>query len=56
MRFPGATHLVLMCRSREDGEAVLAATERWMASRKLELKAEKTGIRTFFEGFTFLGV
>ncbi len=28
----------------------------WMASRKLELKASKTGIRNFFEGFTFLGV
>ena len=56
MRFPGATHLVVLCRSREEGEEALAATEAWMASRKLELKAEKTGIRTFFEGFSFLGV
>ena len=51
-----ADDFVLLCRSRSEGEEILSATEAWMTSRKLELKPAKTGIRTFFEGFTFLGV
>ncbi|MCA2972186.1 MAG: CRISPR-associated endonuclease Cas1, partial [Acidobacteriaceae bacterium] len=51
-----ADDFVLLCRSREEAEETLAAVEAWMGERRLSLKAEKTGIRNFFSGFTFLGV
>jgi CRISP-associated protein Cas1 len=51
-----ADDFVLLCRTKESAEQILAAVAAWMESRQLSLKAEKTGIRNFFSGFTFLGV
>ncbi len=51
-----ADDFVMMCRSQEDAEAVLKAMGAWMEEHQLTLKAEKTGHRSFGEGFTFLGV
>jgi CRISPR-associated protein Cas1 len=51
-----ADDFVLLCRTREEAEETLELVGEWMATRRLTLKAEKTGIRNFFAGFTFLGV
>ena len=58
MRFPSATQLVVLCRSREEAEAALAEIAAWVAENGLRLHPDKTHVgdcREQGEGFDFLG-
>src|ERR1700733_9090807 len=58
VRFPPATHLVVMCDTREQAEAALAQLTALLAGLGLEPKAAKTRIVHLAEGnpgFDFLG-
>ena len=58
MRFPRATHLVILSRSREEAEEALEEVKRWTAEAGLTLHPEKTRIvdaRLKKAGFDFLG-
>jgi RNA-directed DNA polymerase len=53
-----ADDFVVLCRSREEAEAVLAVIRRWVAENGLELHADKTHLgdcRQWGQGFEFLG-
>ena len=58
MRFPSATHLVVMCRTRGEAEAALGRLTVLLAELGLQPKAAKTRIVHLTEGgegFDFLG-
>ena len=58
MRFPGATHLVVLCKTKEEAEETLAEIQEWMDQNGLQLSQEKTHIGNCCEvgqGFEFLG-
>ena len=58
MRFPRATHLVILSRSQEEAEEALEEVKRWTAEAGLKLHPEKTRIvdtRQEKAGFDFLG-
>jgi RNA-directed DNA polymerase len=57
VRFPPATHLVVMCRSRAEAERALSTLTAILADLGLEPKAAKTRIVHLVEegeGFEFL--
>lgn len=56
VRFPWATRLVILCRTREEAETALAEVRQWVESHGLTLHPDKTHIvdsRT--QSFSFLG-
>ena len=57
MRFPGATHLVILCRSEAEAWGVRAEEQAWTASAGLRLHPTKTRIVDARQpgGFDFLG-
>ena len=57
MRFPGATHLVILCRSEAEASAALAEVQAWTASAGLTLHPTKPRIvdARLPGGFDFLG-
>ena len=57
-RFPGATRLVVLCRSEADAQAALAQVRAWVEANGLSLHPEKTHLgdcRQKGQGFEFLG-
>ena len=57
MRFPGATHLVILCRSEAEARAALAEVQAWTTSAGLTLHPTKTRIvdARLPGGFDYLG-
>jgi len=57
VRFPGATHLVILCRSEAEARAALAAVTAWVSAAGLTLHPDKTRVvdATQRGGFDFLG-
>ena len=57
MRFPRATHLVILCRDRVEAERALSLVKTWTGEAGLSLHPEKTKIVdvTQRETFAFLG-
>jgi len=55
VRFPWATHPLILCRTREEAEAALQLAGELLSRLKLRLSEEKTVISSFQEGFDFLG-
>ena len=57
MKFPCATHLVILCESREEAERALAEVRQWMEQAGLTLHPTKTRIVNESDrgGFDFLG-
>ena len=55
MRFPRATHLLILCKTREEAEAALEVAAQLLDRLKLRLSPEKTVISSFQEGFDLLG-
>ncbi len=58
VKLPRATHLVVVCASREEAEAALALFGAWTAENGLRLHPDKTHLgdcRESGEGFDFLG-
>ncbi len=56
VRFPRATRLVILCRTREEAEAALSAVRQWVTDYGLTLHPEKTHIVDSREqSFAFLG-
>lgn len=54
-RFPGATRLVVLCKSREQAEAAGQAVQAALAELGLALNEEKSRAVSFEQGFRFLG-
>ena len=50
-----ADDVVIFCRGREQAETILAYVRQVLSGLKLELSEEKTCVRSFAEGFDFLG-
>lgn len=50
-----ADDFVVLCRSEEEAHRAQEAARKALAELGLQLNLEKTGIRTFDEGFTYLG-
>ena len=56
VRFPRATRLVILCRSRDDAQRALEVVQAWTAQAELTLHPDKTHIVDIAEGsFDFLG-
>ena len=56
MRSPCATHLVVLCRTKEEAERVLHYLQEWTSAAGLTLHRTKTRIvEAGSEGFDFLG-
>lgn len=55
MKFPRATHLLILCRTRDEAQAALEVARDLLERLKLRLSPEKTVISSFQEGFDFLG-
>jgi len=56
VRLPGATHLVVLCRTKEEAETVLNYLREWTTAAGLTLHPTKTRIvEATSEGFDFLG-
>jgi len=57
VKFPRATHLVVVCRTAEDAQRALAIVQRWTAAAGLQLHPEKTRLVDVQQpgGFDFLG-
>jgi RNA-directed DNA polymerase len=56
VRLPRATLLVILCRTREEAEAALAAVQQWVETHGLTLHPDKTHIVDSREAsFSFLG-
>ncbi|TEB17426.1 Group II intron, maturase-specific domain [Pelotomaculum sp. FP] len=55
MKFPRATHRLILCRTREEAEAALQVAGELLNRLKLRLSPEKTVISSFQKGFDFLG-
>ena len=55
VRFPGATCLVILCRTEEEAHVALRKAREVLAGLKLELNEEKTQVTSFAKGFDFLG-
>src|SRR6266705_6965374 len=55
VRFPPATHLVVLCHSQEQAERVKARLAEWLAPRGLAFNEDKTKVVHLEEGFDFLG-
>ena len=58
MKFPSATRLVILCRTREEADAALAEVRAWVSENGLALHPEKTHVgdcRQPGQGFEFLG-
>jgi RNA-directed DNA polymerase len=57
VRFPGATHLVLLCQHEAEARAALEQVQAWTAAAGLRLHSTKTRIvdATQPSGFDFLG-
>jgi group II intron reverse transcriptase/maturase len=51
-----ADDFLVLCDSAQGAEQAREITAGWLNARRLELHPEKTAIRTFNEGFRFLGV
>ena len=57
VRFPSATRLVILCRTREEAEAALEDVRAWVSENGLALHPEKTHVgdcRQPGQGFEFL--
>jgi RNA-directed DNA polymerase len=55
VRFPPATHLVVMCHTRDQAEQVRHRLGEWLAPRGLAFNEDKTQIVHVERGFDFLG-
>ena len=57
MRFPRATHLVILAQTQEEAEKALAKVKEWVQQAELVLHPEKTKVvdATQYGGFDFLG-
>ncbi|MFZ5641542.1 MAG: group II intron maturase-specific domain-containing protein [Bacillota bacterium] len=55
MKFPRATHLLILCRTREEAQFALEVARDLLNRVNLRLSPEKTVISSFQEGFDFLG-
>ncbi len=57
MKLPGATHLVVLCRTQEEAQRALELIRHWMQQAQLQLHPQKTKIvdATQAGGFEFLG-
>ena len=55
MRLPPATHLVVLCHTRQEALEVKARLARWLAPRGLAFNEDKTRVVSLGEGFDFLG-
>ena len=56
MKFPGATHLVILAKSRKAAERAFQLSEETPASLRLRLNESKTRVVRFSDAFRFLGV
>ena len=57
VRFPGATHLVILCRTEAEAQTALGAVRTWVSEAGLTLHPEKTRVVDARQpgGFDFLG-
>ena len=55
MRFPRATHLIVLCSTPQEANRALGLVKKTLAELKLELHPTKTRLSTFWSGFEFLG-
>ena len=55
MKFPRATHRVVLCRSKKEAEKALADARKILESLELTLHPSKTRIVHIRQGFEFLG-
>ena len=55
MRFPGATHRVITCKSAGEARAAIAAARKVLQALGVELHPRKTRIVHVAQGFEFLG-
>src|SRR3954467_3756800 len=55
VKFPPATHLVVLCHSRKQAEQVKQRLAAWLAPRGLTFNEDKTRIVHLTDGFDFLG-
>jgi len=55
VKFPGVTHLLILCKTREEAEAALQVASDLLNRMKMCLSPEKTVISSFQEGFDVLG-
>lgn len=44
VRFPSATRLVILCRTRQEADAALAEVRAWVSENGLALHPEKTHV------------
>lgn len=51
-----ANDFIILTKTKEDAERVLAGTESFLSQLGLKIKKEKTAIRSMAEGFQFLGM
>ncbi len=51
-----ADDFIILTKTREDAERVLAGTESFLSQLGLKIKKEKTAIRSITDGFQFLGM
>ncbi|MBF8275197.1 MAG: putative RNA-directed polymerase [Candidatus Brocadiaceae bacterium] len=51
-----ADDFIILTKTKEDAERVLAGTESFLSQLGLKIKKEKTAIRSIAEGFQFLGM
>ena len=56
MRFPGATHPIVFCKTKVEAQRAYKAAEKILEGKlKLTMHPEKTKVVHFDEGFRFLG-
>ncbi len=55
VRFPPATHLVVLTKHRVEARAADALVRQILADMGLQVAEEKSGVRRMTEGFEFLG-
>ena len=55
MRFPGATHLVLLARTEQQARVAWEQLQAQFAGLRLVVNQEKSRLTTLAEGFAFLG-
>jgi CRISPR-associated protein Cas1 len=56
VRFPGATHLIILAKTAEEANQALLQSRQLLEAAHLDLNLEKTRITDFEHGFKFLGV
>ena len=55
VRFPGATHLVLLARTEQQARRAWDQLQSQFAALQLVVNQEKSRLTTLAEGFAFLG-